>query len=277
VAFHVEFSKIKHTRHAGKEIGHMQVFEKAAAIFGPLVGGVAGAAFGSPYIFAIASVVLALSLWPLFRSAEPVRTHQKLRFRALPLSKVKHDLFAYSALGIENTLCVNIWPLYISLFALGGNVYAKLGMLTSLAVLVSIAAARIIGRLVDQRNARLILRISAVLNAAVYVYRPFVGGLVPAFATNIVNEAVTTGYRLPFLKGIYAAADDLPGLRIVYISSMECIASIVKGTLWFVLSLVALYMSVRSVLVLGFAVAGLASLFIMSERFKALKTQDGAV
>lgn len=273
VAFHVEFSKIKHSAHVGTELGHMQMFEKIAAIAGPLVGGFAGAAFGSPYIFVVASLVLIASLWPLFRSAEPVRTHQQLQFRMLPLGRVKRDVFVYAALGVENTLCINLWPLYLSLFALGENVYAKLGALTSLAVLVSIAAAKTIGRWVDDRNARSILRISALLNALVYICRPFVSGLAPALVTNVVNEVVTTGYRLPFTKGMYAAADELPGFRIVYVSSLECIASIAKGTAWFLLALLSTMASSRHVLVIGFMIAGIASLCITCERFRALGTR----
>lgn len=272
VAFHVEFSKIKHTAYVGRELGHMQVFEKMASIAGPLVGGIAGATFGSPYIFLVASAVLIISLWPLFRSAEPVRTRQELHFRQLPLAAVSRDLFAYGALGIENTLCLNLWPLYLSLFALGGNVYAKLGALSSLAVLVSIAAARTIGRWVDNRNARTILRVAALLNTVVYMYRPFVGGLMPALVTNVVNEVITTGYRLPFIKGVYAAADELPGLRIVYVSSLECIASIAKGTTWFLLALLSTMAGTKQVLIIGFMIAGVASLCITRERFRALGT-----
>lgn len=270
VAFHVEFSKIKHAAHTGKELGSMQVFEKVAAILGPIIGGIAGTAFGSPYIFAVASIVLMLSLWPLLRSAEPVRTHQRLRFSELPLYRIKRDVMAYAALGVENTICINLWPLYLSLFALGGNVYAKLGALTSAAVVISVIAAHVIGRLIDRGNARFVLRVSVILNATVYIFRPFVHSLWAAFGTNVVNEIVTTGYRLPFLKGVYNAADDLPGLRIVYISSLECISSIVKGTIWFIFSILSLAVNVRVVIVIGFCIAGIASMFIMSERFRAL-------
>ena len=42
IAYHVSFSKIKHTRKAGHELGHMQAYEKVGYLIGQLVGGVVG-------------------------------------------------------------------------------------------------------------------------------------------------------------------------------------------------------------------------------------------
>lgn len=273
VSYHVEFSKIKHTVHAGKELGYMHIMEKIGAIAGPLIGGFAASVFGSRYIFIFAAVVLMASLWPLFLSSEPVKTHQKLNYKDFPVHKVLSDIRAYCALGVENTLCINVWPLYLGIFALSGEVYAQLGILTSAAVLASLYSAYAIGKFIDVRNGRQLLRISALANAATYIVRPFVTGLVPALAVNVLNDTVTTGYRMPFLKGMYAAADDLPGYRIVYISSMEAIASVAKATVWFMLAILALGMNTYPIFVLCFAVAAAASVMIVSERFKALGTR----
>lgn len=270
IALHVAFSKVKHTDHSGKEIGFMQIMDKIGGVIGPLVGGLAGSFIGSQWIFIIASVVLFASLWPLFRSSEPVQIHQRLRYSDLPLNKIKRDLFSYTALGVENTLCVNTWPLYISLFVLSGSVYLQLGVLSSAAVLVSMASAYAIGRHSDAGNGRRMLRAGAVINALVYVWRPFTGGIGAVFATNVVNEVVTTAYRLPYIKGMYSAADDLPGFRIVYLSSMEMIASVVKGTVWFLLALLATILAIKTVLIISFGVAAVASLAILTEQFKAL-------
>lgn len=270
VAYHVAFSKVKHTEHAGKELGYMAIVDKIGGIVGPLLGGLAGTFLGSQYIFLIASGVLLASLWPLFRTSEPVKTRQKLNFRDLPVNKIKYDLASYSALGVENTLCINLWPLYVSLFALSGSVYVQLGSLTAIAVVVSLFTAYVIGRMVDTKNGRLILRIGAVSNAFVYVLRPFVGSYTGALATNVANEIVTTSYRLPFFKGYYGSADELPGFRIAYIVSMETVGSIAKATAWFMLAILATVLSAKHVLIVGFGLSGIASLLITIEKFKVL-------
>lgn len=268
VPYHIEFSKIKHTGKAGHELGHMQAFEKVGFLLGPLIGGVVGSVFGPQYIFLTATVLLVASLWPLFLSAEAVKIKQKLDFSSFPVHKIRRDLFSYAALGIENSLCINVWPLYVSVFLLSGAVYAQLGVVTAAGVLAAIITAKVIGRLTDTHIARPLMWASSVLNAAMYTVRPFIQGIGGVFAVNIVNETLTTGYRMPYTKGMYAAADDFPGYRIVYIATMEAMASIVKATAWFFLAILALTFTLKTVLFVGFAVAAVASLGITTERFK---------
>lgn len=276
IAYHVTFSKIKHTSRAGSELGHMQAYEKIGYLIGPFVGGVVGSVLGPRYIFLTATLLLFGSLVPLFQSAEPVKLRQKLRFRDLPVDKIKRDLFSNACLGIENTLCINSWAFYVAVFVLTGSVYAQLGSLTAFAVLVSILSAKMLGRLSDTLYARKILRIGAILNALTYAIRPWISTVWGVFAVNTANEAITAAYRMPFMKGIYAAADDLPGLRIVYISVMEASDSIAKATVWLFLAILATTFDLKSVLFVSFAIAGLASLGIIRERFAVYNTAQKA-
>lgn len=267
ISYHVSFSKIKHTSKAGRELGYMQTFEKIGYLVGPLIGGVVGSVFGPEYIFITATVLLAASLWPLFLTSEPTKVHQKIDFKTLPVNKIKRDLFANACLGVENTLCINAWSFYVAVFLLSGAVYAQLGSLSALGVLAAILSAKLIGKLADTSLARQVLRTSVYVNALIHLVRPFISGIGGVLAVNIANEAVTSGYRMPFMKGLYAAADDLPGYRIVYISSMESSGSIVKATVWFVLAILATVVSLQSVLIIAFLIAAVASLGITKERF----------
>lgn len=267
ISYHVSFSKIKHTVKAGSELGHMQTFEKIGYLLGPLVGGLVGWAFGPQYIFITATLLLLISLWPLFLSSEPTKVHQKLSYKTLPVEKIKRDIFANACLGLENSLCLNTWPFYVAVFILSGSVYVQLGLLSALSVLVAIISAKLIGRLCDTHLARPILRLSAILNALLHVVRPLVSTVAGVFAVNTLNEAVTSGYRMPFMKGVYAAADDLPGYRIVYISALECSNSIIKATVWFMLALLATALSLSTVLIISFFIAAVASVGITKERF----------
>ncbi|GAC1391673.1 MAG: hypothetical protein NVSMB46_05030 [Candidatus Saccharimonadales bacterium] len=270
IAFHVEFSKIKHTSHAGKELGYMEILGKIGAIAGPLVGGIAGTIVGPSSIFLLATLVLFGSLWPLFKTSEPIKTRQKILFRTFPVEKLQRDIIANIGLGVENTLCINLWPLYVSIFALSGAIYAQLGALSSSAVFASLITAYGIGKIIDAKHGRRVLRIAAFLNAGIYFIRPLVHSLLPAFAINVSNEAVTTAYRMPFTKGLYGAADDVPGYRILYFMTLESLSSLMKATAWFVLALLAEVVDMRSVIIIGFMIASFASLVIMTEKFKAL-------
>lgn len=267
ISYHVSFSKIKHTQKAGAELGHMQTFEKIGYMLGPLLGGVIGSVFGPEYIFMAATALLIVSLWPLFLTSEPTKVHQKIDFRTLPVERIKRDLFVYSCLAIENTLAINTWPFYVAVFLLSGAVYAQLGALSAFGVLAALLSAKIIGHISDTSMARPILRLSALFNMLLHLIRPFVSGIGGVLAINVANDAVTAGYRMPFMKGVYAAADDLPGYRIVYISTLESISSIVKATIWLLLALLAAVLTLKAVLIISFVAAASASLGITKERF----------
>lgn len=267
ISYHVSFSKIKHTPKAGAELGHMQTFEKIGYLLGPLIGGVIGSVFGPEYIFMTATALLMISLWPLFLTSEPTKVHQKIDFKKLSVRKIRRDMFTYASLGVENTLCINTWPLYVAVFLLSGSVYIQLGTLSAIGVLAAVLSAKAMGRISDSQLARPIMRISILLNMLIHAIRPFISGIAGVLAINVANEAVTSGYRMPFIKGIYAAADDLPGYRIVYISTLESVSSIAKATAWFFLAILATILSLKTVLIVGFAIAAIASFGITKERF----------
>jgi hypothetical protein len=249
----------------------MGMMDRIGAFAGPIVGGVVGTVISSQYIFLVAASVLIGSLWPLFLTSEPVKVHQKLNFRDFPLDKIRYDLISYCGLSIENTLCNNLWPLYIALFAISGGVYIKLGILYSAGVVFAIISTYTIGKLIDRRNARKILRFAATANALLYIARPFVSGVGGVFAVNSMNEVVTNAYRMPFVKGMYAAADEYPGFRIVYVVLMETVTSSIKGLFWLMLAILAAGFSDRTVIYIGFIFAAGGSMMILAERFKALR------
>ena len=271
IPFHVDFSKIKHKEHGGKELGYVNIMEKLGFAIGPVAGGIIATVFGAQYIFLLATLLLIIGLIPLFQSGEPVRKRQKLDWQGLDVAKLKYDFMSYGALGIENTLCIFLWPLYLGVFVLVGSAaYARLGALSSVSVLASILSAYAIGKVIDNRKGRNLLRISATLNALVHVGRVFVRSYIPAVGTNLANETITAGYRMPYIKGMYDAADDLPGYRIVYITSMEWFGSLMKGVTWALIAILSLGISTHMVMVVGFGIAGICSLLVMTERFRAL-------
>ena len=272
IPFHVDFSKVKHAKHGGKELGYVNIMDKIGGGVGPLLGGIVAALFGAQYIFLVAIALLIMSTIVLFRTPEPVRVRQKLNFRALPINKLKRDFQSVGALGIENTLCVILWPLYIAMFIVSSeSIYIKVGLLASLSVVIAVITAWAIGKLIDDRRGRSLLRYSATTNGLLHLARPFAATFPVAAGISLLNEVVTVGYRMPYWKGAYDAADDLPGLRIVYLSSMEAFASVCKAAAWWLLLILAWALpSGYVVVVCGFALASLASFMIMKERFKAL-------
>ncbi|HSX45082.1 MAG TPA: MFS transporter [Candidatus Saccharimonadales bacterium] len=274
IPFNVDFSKIKHSKHGGKELSFVYIMEKVGWAIGPLLGGLVGTLFGAQYIFLVAGVLLLIGAIPMFTTGEPVKLDQKLNFESLKADKLLYDALSFGAIGVENSITLYMWPLFLGLFVLtGSSVYAKLGILTSLSVVISVAASRYFGQIIDHKKGREILRSFAAVNAIIHLVRPLVTNFVGAFGINVANELATPGYRMPYFKALYDAADDLPGHRIVYLTSMEMIASTAKATMWWFLAALATLFSARTITTTGFAIGAIASLMIMSERFRSLASK----
>lgn len=272
IPYHVDFSKIKHANHSGKEVGYMYIMQKVGLTVGPLLGGVVATLLGPSYVFLTACILLAVGALPLLKTAEPVQTRQRLDF-SLSVRKIANDLKSSAALQTEDVLTKLLWPAYIGIFVLGKGVYAKLGVLASVSVALSITATYIFGKLADKRRGHQMIRTFVALNSIVHLLRPFVTTFTQTIGINIANDSVTVGYVLPYLKGMYAAADDLPGRRIVYIASLEMIGGISRALACWMLALVASVVSAHTTLTIGFVLAALASLLIASEKFKALNAR----
>ena len=270
VAYHVDFSKVKHSEHSGKEMGFANVVQRIGGALGPVTGGVVATLFGPQYIFLVMSVMLFMGVLPLFTTAEPMKVHQKIRFRKFPVSSIKRDLVSYVGLTVPHHLAVSLWPFFLALYALGSNVYLELGALSSIAFLVSIMTAFVIGRVVDKGKGRSLLRIASVTDMFVQLMKPFVNSFPFALTLNSVGESTAIAMRITYHKGMYDAADGHPGNRIVYVSIMELAGALAKAIIWAIMLLIGVWAGFEVAFVAGFIIAGVASVITLAERFPAL-------
>lgn len=276
MALHVDFSKVKHSVSGGKEIGLSNAMDRIGATLGPLAGGLIASYLGAQYAFLAATVFFAAGLVPLFFTKEPVRIRQKLDFKGFTYRTVRRDRITYNALGLENTICLIMWPLFVALYVLSGRIYAQVGVAVAVAVAMSVLATRVIGRLIDGRQGRLLLRSSLATNTGVHLLRPFTLGFVPLLGVNIANEAATVGYRLPYLKGMYDAVEDYPGHRIVYFVYMEGSSSILKALMYGAFYAASLAVAPKPVLTAAFVLGAAFSGVVAFERFRALRPAEAA-
>lgn len=271
IPFEVDFSKVKHKDHTGKEIGYLKIIQQTTTVVGPLISGVVATVFGGQYIFLISILFLIIGGSTLLKTSEPTKINQKLNLRGLKLKSITSDMLVMSATSVEMTMSSYLWPLYLGIFILAtGASYAKLGSLASVSVLASILAAFTIGKLIDGDKGRSLLRLGTSLNAAFHLFRPFTNTYPQALLINVLDNPVLVSYQMPFEKGIYGAGDDKGDLRIAYFTTLEWIASIVKTLLWIFLISMTYFWTTKSVMSLGFVIASLASLIIMKEKFRAL-------
>lgn len=272
VAYHVDFSKIKHTDHGGKEVSFTFILDRFSAVIGPIAGGIVASVFGPRYTIAASAVLFSAAMVPLLLTNEPVRTRQKIRFRGLG-SVLRRDAISACGLGVENTISVVLWPLYVAVVIYHGSPYATIGVLSAAGVVTSIFAARMTGKITDLKKGKVLLNYALLVNIVVHALRSQARGFIGVLALNMANDAATVGYRIPYIKGMYDAADDLEGYRIAYIATMEAVADVAKVFVWTGLGLLTYVATPAVVLKAGFAVAIVASIMIMKQRFPALQDQ----
>ena len=223
VCYLVDFSKVKHVEHAGKEIGFMSVLEKITGGLSPLLGGAIASLISPEATIITAALIFMMSAWPLMRTAEPVKTHQKLQFRGFPWRTTWRSLRGETAVGFDVVATGIVWTLFVAVVIFAGSgqdVYVKIGALASVTVLTSFIIAYVVGRLIDRRQGGVLLRYSVIGKMISHLFRPFIQTPVGVAGMNIVSEATTTSYAMAFTRGMFDTAD-YSGRRITYILFVE--------------------------------------------------------
>jgi MFS family permease len=176
--------------------------------------------------------------------------------------------------GADQASSASIWSLFIALAVFGTSsnvVYAEVGGLATIAVIASLVFSSLYGVLIDRHQGGALLKVSAIGNALLHLARPFISTPVGAVLINVANEAVTSGYTMPFLKGQYDMADDLPGYRIVYMSLMQCMVGLGSALFCAVGALIVFMTDGLHGLQLCYVVAALMSLLVLRHGFPALR------
>lgn len=273
LAFHVDFSKVMHGEHGGKELGFLSIMERSGGVLGPVVGGIVATVFGPQYTILAAITMFLAAILPLLMSPEPTKLHQKLHFASFPFKKYTRDYASYIAYGAETVLAMSIWPLYLAIFLFTDNTYAQVGAVTSAGVLASIVAAYAIGKTVDARQGATMLNWSIVGVSLLHLVRPTIVGAGGVVLVNTIDGILATAFRIPYMKGYYGQADNAAGYRIVYIVVTEMINDIGKALPWALLWLLSMVLDIRSTLYVGFVMAAIAALLVTTQRFPALRTR----
>lgn len=220
LSYMVDFSKVKHVEHAGKEIGYMQILERLTASLSPLIGGTVAFFFAPEVTMWLSAILFAVASAPLFRTKEQVRVNQRLDFRGFPWRDTWHTIRAETAIGFDTVASNFVWILFIVVVVFkstGNDLYLTIGAFASITVFTSFFSAYAFGRIIDWRHGGDLLKVATIGNAMTHAFRAFVAAPAGVAAANITNEMATTGYSMAYMRGIFDSADRAVGHRIVYL------------------------------------------------------------
>lgn len=265
----VDFSKVKHADHAGKEISFMNIMDKIAAGVSPLIGGVIAWLASPELTMWLAAGLFLVAALPLLRTAEPVRVGQKVSFRGFPWRETWRSLVANTGVGIDNTTTIVLWPLFLTIVVLAGSgssVYAQIGGLATITLFVGFIASQMYGILIDRRRGGELLRYATIANSFTHAIRPFIYTPVAAALANVINETATTGYTMAFIRGMFDLADR-SGHRIAYLLLVEVSLNVGSLLISLVLLGCALVLAAPAALSVSFFIAAALTLSIAFANF----------
>lgn len=274
-AYAVDFSKVKSVDHAGKEIAYMNIFEKVTTGLSPLIGGIIAFVAGPQATMIVAAILFAFAAAPLLATGEQVRVNQKLMFKGFPWRLFFRQSLAHFSIGFDVFASGTVWALYVAIVILGisstGNgVYAIIGLLASVVLVVAIIASYTYGKIIDRKKGGELMRAGAIGNAVTHLIRPFVVSPVSVAGLNAANELATTAYTLPYTRALFDNAD-LSGARTTYLALNEMLANLGAAFGAIVLALIAHFATGEFALQSFFFLAAAMALLVLTARFPLYK------
>lgn len=204
--YHSLFVEEVETEHFGSKVGWMAVVERGIAVVGPVVGAVVASTLGFSALFWLGIVVLLLSSIPLFFMqhhdhvdavswSELVEWLREHRFRRAAMS--------FSGMYFYTATTTAVWPLY--LFLLLGNL-EQVGLLLSLVMVVSVAAAFGAGKVFDRKHSRGLFAIGSVVTAMMWLVRGFLTSFTQVLVIDGIDKVNSAFYWLPYNAFMYMRA-----------------------------------------------------------------------
>lgn len=271
IAYLVGFSKVKNDDNAGKEISYMHIFEILAKATSPVVGGFVAYWVSPQATLFFAAGIFMLAALPLFFSAESVLTNQKITFRGVPWRRIRRNIVSQMSIGIDVIASGLMWSLFVAIAVFGtasNAIYAQLGVLASVSVFVGIAVSRVFGSIVDKRRGNELLSAGVIGDSLTHVGRILTATPFGVVLINIFHEIVTLAYVLPYTKGMFAQADDLPGYRIVFMTIMSISSAMGAAVICAIVAVFSLYLEESMALQAGYVVIAFTALLILNHGFR---------
>ena len=270
ISYSTDFSKVKSTLYAGKEIAYMNIVEKVTTGLSPLIGGLLAFVFSPQVVLVVAAILFCLAAAPLMRTGEPERPRQKLNFKGFPWHLVRPNIASQIAIGFDVFTSGTVWTTFVAVFILGVSssnaIYAQNGALISVVLFAALGASYAYGKLIDGKKGGDLLRIASVGNSLTHVMRAFIMTPIAVAGLNIANEAATTGYTMAYIRAIFDNAD-LSGKRVTYLGIVEVQSNLGAAIGGFLLFFLASMMGDKPSMHLFFFIAAAVVLLITTARF----------
>src|SRR4030042_2773425 len=170
MGYHIDFSKFSDKENRWSEVGFARILFFGSHFLGPLAGGIFLTIFDFKMLFILVTVLLCISITPLFLSKD---VHE-------PIYISTDKIFTYSMLkeglvfvgrGIETGVSLVVWPIFIFFSILGS--FTALGFVSTLSLFFSAVAIALTG-VFSNINKSLVLKVGALATSFIWFLKTFI-------------------------------------------------------------------------------------------------------
>ena len=249
----------------GRAVAMMKIAETVAKGLSPLIGGILAMMFDPRASLVVSLLFFVLASIPLIKMVDSMKTGFRLAPRGFNWKQATQSLLVQIPIGFDYYASTTAWSLFlvVLVFASGGNeVYAKLGALTSLILVVSLVSAYAYGKLIDKKAGGQLLVWTAIGSVVSNLFRVFVRTPIAAIGTNAAHEMMATGYSMAYTRGMMDTANQT-GYRVFYVAMTQLTVNLGAGLAALVLAVIiallgdsigfSVFYAITSVVVIGIA------------------------
>ncbi|RME54946.1 MFS transporter [Candidatus Woesearchaeota archaeon] len=196
--FHKRFSQFSDHGKRGAELGLMYAANGFFAIIAPLFGGVVAQTFGFKWLYALAGIILGLSVVPLL-FIKNEKLEKQIYIKDILKGRTYRELLGYFAEGYRINAYV-LWMIFVFFII---SSYVTIGGLSSVVVLFNTLFNMVVGYFSDVWDKKKILRIGALTDAITWILRVIFTSIYSIFALTSISGMAISVWHTPFMMKYY--------------------------------------------------------------------------
>ncbi|HKK54471.1 MAG TPA: MFS transporter [Patescibacteria group bacterium] len=262
VPLHTDITEFTSKKDRGKQVSLMAVTQVVLGALMPLAAGWLLMEFSYSFLFVIAILIYFVALIPfsaLPKVNEKFSWTYKKTWKEFTSKARRKLMIAYSADGAESGVRLIIWPIFIWEL-LNGN-YLKVGIISSLVVVVTVVAQLIVGKYTDKVSRKKMLKYGTILYSIGWLVKIFIASAFQIFVISAYHNIANIFSRTSFDAINYENAADQGHYVDEYTVLREMAIQVGRITMSVAIILIVPYLSIELTFIFA-ALAVLAMNFI---------------
>jgi len=255
-AFNANFVAARAHLRTGQQIGLLNAITFVLNGIAPAVGGILAVWLGITWVYIVAVAMIVAGSLPLLVGSEHLRT-TTFTIRKIPWRACYRDFLANGLYNIPGFAEMILWPMLISLFIAS---YAGIGILGSVIIIASIAISLYVGNSEDTVGEKKYINQGVIAGVLGDAGKLLVNGPIGITGVNLISGTASALLASSFVSRYYKNADG--EYMLEYTFGMEVTHSVAWVAFFGILTLLATWLSLKEVLLVGIALAIPANLGI---------------